>query len=52
MASAVKKKLVVCGGNGFLGTSTTKHHQIELQKANPHTQEAASAKPPPTAAGP
>jgi hypothetical protein len=37
MASAVKKKLVVCGGNGFLGTYTTNLHQTKLQKANPHS---------------
>ncbi|KAJ9666252.1 hypothetical protein H2201_003686 [Coniosporium apollinis] len=39
MASAAKKKIVVCGGNGFLETDVS------------FTQEAASAKPPALEAG-
>ena len=80
MASAAQKKLVVCGGNGFLGTcshpvdllqhsglqtpaaATRKHLQITfplsftfkppMQTPLTVPQAAASAAPPPTAAGP
>jgi hypothetical protein len=35
-ASAAKKKLVVCGGNGFLGTSYSQHSSTQdISKASP-----------------
>jgi hypothetical protein len=32
MAQAVKKKLVVCGGNGFLGKDTSFFQLVEISK--------------------